>query len=259
MSTKFISMRLRPSMCNMVKRHYPSKIGFYGINLDYLFKNTPLDGVQRELSKQWMAVHSSDLMRQALVYKFGGYYADLDVITIRSLRRLHNVYPFEMFFPMKDVSTNCTIPKASRMVGKLNNGIFHFKAGSEFVWKTMVEMRRVYKDRVNDRFGVGPVLVGDVARKFLNLSNLTVIETKELTLLPPFTFLMPAVYPKKFVLTVENKNSSFWDSLLRCSKVVHIFNSDVKDEEVTGNPKRELLSYLGPRYCPASFVHLKQF
>ena len=101
MSTKFISMRLRPSMCNMVKRHYPSKIGFYGINLDYLFKNTPLDGVQRELSKQWMAVHSSDLMRQALVYKFGGYYADLDVITIRSLRRLHNVYPFEMFFPMK--------------------------------------------------------------------------------------------------------------------------------------------------------------
>ncbi|XP_075246683.1 lactosylceramide 4-alpha-galactosyltransferase-like isoform X2 [Convolutriloba macropyga] len=259
MSTKFISMRLRPSMCNMVKRHYPSKIGFYGIDLDYLFKDTPLDGIQREISRPWFSVHLSDLMRQALVYKFGGYYSDLDVITIRSLRGLENVYPFDNFYPIENVSSDCLLPKDAKLKNELNNGLFHFKAGSEFVWQTMAEIRRVYKDMVVHRNGVGPGLVGRVARSFLKTEHMSVIQTKELSLLPPFVFIQPAFRPYQYVFTSTERETSFWESLLRCSKAVHIFHSIVGDEEVTGNARREIFSYLGPRYCPASFVHLKQF
>ena len=35
-------------------------------------------------------VHTSDIARLALAYKYGGFYLDLDIIVLRSLKELHN-------------------------------------------------------------------------------------------------------------------------------------------------------------------------
>uniref|UniRef100_A0A1S4LPB7 Uncharacterized protein n=2 Tax=Ixodes scapularis TaxID=6945 RepID=A0A1S4LPB7_IXOSC len=41
-------------------------------------------------SSSYPAVHMADVLRLAVVYKYGGVYLDLDIVMLRSLQDLHN-------------------------------------------------------------------------------------------------------------------------------------------------------------------------
>ena len=42
-------------------------------------------------ASHYKAVHTSDVLRLLLVYKFGGFYLDLDYVVIRDLSHYHNM------------------------------------------------------------------------------------------------------------------------------------------------------------------------
>ena len=65
---------------------FSSNIRFFTIKLRDAFRDTPLDRFyQREEYRrsEHKTTHLSDTLRYALVYKQGGFYSDLDTITIR--------------------------------------------------------------------------------------------------------------------------------------------------------------------------------
>ena len=61
-------------------------IHFYTVKLKDAFDDTPLERIyQREefRNSQFRTIHLSDMLRTAIIYKKGGFYSDLDSITLR--------------------------------------------------------------------------------------------------------------------------------------------------------------------------------
>ena len=61
-------------------------IHFYTVKLKDAFDDTPLERIyQREefRNSKFRIIHLSDMLRTAIIYKKGGFYSDLDSITLR--------------------------------------------------------------------------------------------------------------------------------------------------------------------------------
>ena len=64
-----------------------TNIQFYTIKLKDAFEETPLERIYQRaefLESNDRPTHLSDMLRVAIVYKYGGFYSDLDSITIKA-------------------------------------------------------------------------------------------------------------------------------------------------------------------------------
>ena len=114
----------------------------------------------------------------ALIYKVGGFYSDLDTLSLGDLSSLENVIG------------------ATNMRGKephLANGAFHLHKHHPLLWRVMEEIVTSYSGR--DRTEIGPLLVTRAVRQHFNISDVISINTAEkggLRVLPSKAF-----YPAK--------------------------------------------------------------
>ncbi|XP_075239897.1 lactosylceramide 4-alpha-galactosyltransferase-like isoform X2 [Convolutriloba macropyga] len=262
MTANYINLTENSNFCQLVMSYYPHSLEFYTMDTLEILKGTPLEGIERRLTirnTEHHAVHLSDALRQALVYKYGGFYLDFDVMTLRSLKTLRNFYGIDQFYAGKKPD-NCALPEGSQLVNKwLNNGHFHFDAKSRFVWQLMQHLNNTYEMFKGARMAFGPPRVYSVAKQFLNVTHLHNVNSKDLSILPSYAF--EAAYDKTslYFWSGRDRDDSYWEELLRCSYGIHIINSWTKKLVVTGNPKRELYAYLGPKNCPISFSDLNNF
>ena len=70
-------------------------IKFLKININQVFRNTPLEGfdqLEAFTQSNWTLSHLSDSLRFAVIYKYGGFYSDLDTVTIKDLSNFENVF-----------------------------------------------------------------------------------------------------------------------------------------------------------------------
>ena len=72
----------------------------------------------------------------AIIYKHGGFYSDLDAVTIKDLSSLKNTIGFEDWYTP--------------------SGEFHFEKGHKVMKRSMVKISSNYKG--TDRIEIGPVL-----------------------------------------------------------------------------------------------------
>ena len=81
-----------PALCSLFDKFYPEKLNFYSVDFDELFRGTSLEGIKadRRQSKP-VFTNMSDMMRAAILYKYGGFYFDQDVVTLNDLRGLRNI------------------------------------------------------------------------------------------------------------------------------------------------------------------------
>ena len=95
MTSKSLNLSRTNSTCQ-IYTNYPN-IQFYSVNLTDVFSGTPLAAIENRLNKNadHAATHLSDLMREAVIYKFGGFYMDLDFVVLRSLLGFKNVQTME--------------------------------------------------------------------------------------------------------------------------------------------------------------------
>ena len=64
---------------------------------------------------------------------------------------------------------------------------------------------------------------------------------------------------KNYWRGTNSVDAQYWDEMIDCAFAVHFFSYETRSYEVLGNPKRELYSYLAPKFCPASFYPHEQF
>ena len=85
------------SMCQLY--HNYKNVEFYTIDFEDLFKDTPVEGIMSQIEKvvNHGITHLSAVARKALILKYGGFYLDLDVVVLKSLRYLTNFYPLEQY------------------------------------------------------------------------------------------------------------------------------------------------------------------
>ena len=83
------------SVCRLY--YYYKNVEFYTINFSKLFENTPVVGIEKKIDKvvSHGITHYSSISRKALVYKYGGWYLDLDIVVLKDLAQLTNFYALE--------------------------------------------------------------------------------------------------------------------------------------------------------------------
>ena len=118
-------------------------------------------------ARQLFIVHTSDLLRYFLVWRFGGFYSDLDILTLRPLLSLP---PGWVSVDTKETSvTTCTspsVPSRSLMLTCLCNGLLSFTRG-DVLMRTVLESAHTFfpHPRFEFHYGVlGAILVMYVLR-----------------------------------------------------------------------------------------------
>lgn len=102
-----------------------------------LFANTPLEEwwTTGAVNKSNIAtIHISDAARLAVVYKFGGFYSDLDTIAVR---RWNNLLRFSAVGYLRE-------NLAPKVFDSMGSGVLLFKAEHPFLKMAMIEFARKY-------------------------------------------------------------------------------------------------------------------
>ena len=224
-----------------------ANLHFYTIQLPKIFAGTPLEGFHTRESvreSRFRHVHLSDALRLALIYKAGGFYSDLDTVTLRDLSRHQNV----IGATYKDGNTSSP---------HLANGEFHFKRKHPLLLLTMQGLAKVY--RGEHRNEVGPLLITQAARMLYKVGDVGTLQTSQLTVMPSSFFYPAKSFQVESLWQARPRSFSEWFLFLQNSKMVHFYGSQSNMLVVERNPSHELYAVLGPRYCPVSYWSSQHF
>ncbi|GLT59145.1 hypothetical protein SLA2020_319810 [Shorea laevis] len=192
------------------------KVAVAAPNLDELLKDTPAHvfaSVWFEWRKtKFYAIHYSELVRLAALYKFGGIYLDSDIIVLRPLSSLKNSIALE--------------DQMAR--SPLNGAVMAFEKHSSFVMECLKEFYLTYDD-TQLRWN-GADLLTRVARKFLRKTHLFTKQL-ELNVQPSFLFfpLSSHQIARYFVAPVTEiekvQQDTLFKKILNESLTFHFWNS----------------------------------
>jgi len=225
-----------------------NSVRFYTADLSEVYSNTPLlETIQSKkfAYSKFRATHQSDAFRLALIYKYGGFYIDLDTVTIRSLSQYKNIIGATK------------INAKSETPAHLANGVFHFSAGHPLLWKTMEEFAKVYTG--NTRVEVGPMLITKVVKAFFNVSSISGLDNEMLTVLPSSIFYPIRAFEVQSLWPTKPKSFEAWEKMFSDSKMVHMYASQSNQWLVEKDPSHEAYALLGPRYCPSVYSSSSEF
>ena len=223
-----------------------------------IYKDTPLeDWYQRDKEKLYKGrffMHDlSDSMRLALVYKYGGYYSDLDVLNLQSLKPIQNVDGFGLENNKEET----------------NSAVFIFKKNHPFFLTAFKELNETFK---TDSWSYnGPLLVVRALRKYCETEDIF----KKLKLEDNFEYrkvgkrsnskcdvnMFPGryFYPLRWE-TIKNvaftPNANFSIDLFLNSYTVHFFNYLSRSIQVRLNSK-SIYEYIASQSCPYTYGLLK--
>ncbi|KAI3811827.1 hypothetical protein L1987_21559 [Smallanthus sonchifolius] len=185
-------------------------------DLDFLFKNTPaqswLDHIKngkRNPGKIPLAQNLSNLIRLAVLYKYGGVYIDTDFVILKDFSGLRN-------------SIGAQSSTRSGNWTRLNNAVLVFDKNHSLLYKFMEEFASTFN---GDKWGYnGPYLVSRVVERETTKAEVN------FTVLPPIAFY-PVDWTRVggFFTTPVNQVHRSWieakvDQLNKLSYGVHLWN-----------------------------------
>jgi len=209
------------------------------VNFELLLNGTPLERMfsdGRYSRGCCKTVHTSDILRLAVLYRYGGWYTDLDTVTTAATKTLQR-----------------TVGIAGDFVA---NGNMIFPSQSRFLRRLMVRADQRYTGKGWN--SLGPALLTETIIEECNLTrnsasslvgrhrscgNITVLSST-------------AFYPFKANERAElfrSRDDQFWTNKFQRSFSVHFFGQITSGRNgwVTGN--RTAYDFLGPRYCPKAY------
>jgi len=225
-----------------------SNINFYKIDLEKIYEKTPLqDLVQSNIfsNSKFKATHQSDALRLALIYKYGGFYSDMDAVTIRDLSNFQNVIG----------ATTKNAKPATHF--HLANGEFQFKGNHQILWETMEAFSKEFTGK--KRVEVGPMLITRTIKNHFQVEFVETIKSETLTVLPVQEFYPIKSFEKDQFWPVEPKSFKYWAKLFENSSMVHFYGSKTNVLVIERDPSHEAYAVLGPRYCPISYWSSDRF
>ncbi|XP_071724805.1 uncharacterized protein [Rutidosis leptorrhynchoides] len=198
----------------LIDRSY--KVAAVRPDLDFLFRNTPAETWFHEIKtgkkdpgEISLAVSLSDLIRLAVLYKYGGVYLDTDFVTIKSFKGLRN-------------SVGAQSADRSNRWTRLNGAVLVFDKNHPILYEFMEEFASTFD---GNKWGQnGPYLVSRVVKKMEGRPGYNV------SVLPPKAFY-PVSWTKigDFFKMAANQADSKWveATLLKLSANtygVHLWN-----------------------------------
>ena len=114
-------------------------LSFYTINITEAVKNTPIENLYNLpefKSSPNRMTHLSDSLRLVLIYKFGGFYSDIDMIVIKDMSKLRNVF-------------------ANIGVRHIPNGEFQLEKNHRIMLPILTKIKEEYKGQ--GRTEIGPL------------------------------------------------------------------------------------------------------
>ncbi|XP_050234765.1 uncharacterized protein LOC126682999 [Mercurialis annua] len=194
------------------------KVGAIKPHLQFLFDNTPAEKWIRDMmngekgsGRIPIAQNLSNLIRLAVIYKYGGVYLDTDLIILKSLMGLRNSIGAQSIHPV------------SKKWRRLNNAVLIFDRNHTLVYEFIQEFAETFNGNIWGHNG--PYLVSRVAEKVAGKPEFNV------TIMPPAAF-----YPVDwngiggFFKKPESQTESRWvqETVLELTKGnsygVHLWN-----------------------------------
>lgn len=184
------SIKAKINLPNLLKKH--KNIKWSSINLTSIFENTPLNdwwlkGKLNTDDDYFKYSHLSDALRLLLVYKYGGFYSDLDHIAIK------NYQPLLKFSALINNNVNKIDTESS---------FFHMKKEHEFLLQAMQEFSNNY-DR-SDWGANGPKLLKRTIIKYCktqSLKDLLITDSNQ-----PGLIISKNINSQKHLLKKSNQN-----------------------------------------------------
>lgn len=232
------------------------KLHFRTVNVDDVFEGTALQEVQesgRLANSPHPIVHLSDALRLVLIEKYGGWYADLDIIFLDNLHGMKNVIGSDQ------LSREQQLRNPNSLGDVVSNAIFHFEAGHPVVSLAVQAFTKSFDGKWSSG---GPNLLNKV---ILLLCQSPGIESNINEKCKQKKVNLSVVEPKLFYPVgwfdaqdlVSKLSEEEWVDIFKDSKVVHFYQSSMNKKSKMlkrrfyGNEYPGLL-YLAQNYCPTS-------
>lgn len=264
--------------CQLVNMNdqFGEAINIYYVDFSSLAAGTSLEGFfeSERLLRQSINkfVHMADAVRLLLLYRYGGFYSDTDMIILRDLTNLHNVVASDQ------VTEIMYTEDGHRIVGnKISNAMLHMDKGQNLVKCCMDNFKQAFTPR--DWAAAGPDLIH---RCFLNQcgfpnSRLQQIPLTEERFSSDSCDGVSVVSDKSFYpvswlqksLLWEGRTKKDWDKMFDGSYSVHFYHGSsnlhtgenswkIKRPQYYGARKPAYLS-LALEHCPVSFYSQPAF
>lgn len=249
--------------CQLVRGRVTSQVNIFTLDPDTFSRASPLEGFfssESLASTPHRTVHTSDALRYLLLYKYGGFYLDLDYLVINDLTHYSSFVLEEVnhstlnmivanHFPVQVADT------LDRWMGSiLTNSAMAFPRGDQFVRRLLESLVQAYNDPGTFAI-IGPSLVTSVARNFTGTENILDI-TPDMGLNVVRQNHISGVAAHRTPLLFNSPMSrESWKYLLREASSLHFTASFTAkhfpniDRE---DPESSAYSLLAPYLCPVA-------
>ncbi|XP_037786489.1 lactosylceramide 4-alpha-galactosyltransferase-like [Penaeus monodon] len=220
-----------------LRAHY-GNLRVVGVDLDRLFAGTPVEQIftsgnwTRET--RWPANNLSNLLRNVLLWQWGGFNSDTDCLCVRSIENLRNVIAYD---------------EKQRVV---NNAVMHFDARHDYVGAMMEYHRLNFKTNVWHTNGPGTATATAMRLcETRNLNELLHRKCPALTLLPlkKLQFYRFDAWKRYF----EPRAESDFLKKHREVYVLHLYNK-LSEKEPVRVGSSSIYDSTARRVCPVTYA-----
>ncbi|XP_059092020.1 lactosylceramide 4-alpha-galactosyltransferase-like [Tigriopus californicus] len=249
--------------CQLYSRFNEPRLIFRRVDRAKIFKNTPIQPVfeRGDLDRgPNQIVQNSDALRLLLIRKYGGWYADLDVVFMQDPSSWQNIITGDHHRVVGDGS----------VIGEnLNNAVFHFDKGHPYLELCLEQFAINFDPMV--RLSGGPYTMSKALKKICGMEENSIINLNTFTRdrcrgvgVVKQHLLYPLGWFEIDVFTSERKSRSQWAAKYNSSITIHLFNSIAGSDKVVLKPKFygndvPAYLYLAERFCPLCYNSVKRF
>jgi lactosylceramide 4-alpha-galactosyltransferase len=230
-----------------VLSQYPN-VSVILLNEKKYFLGTPMEDwyIKKDWRKSPFSIaHLSDYIRILSLYKGGGLYLDLDILTLK---------PY-----IGDIFHNFLVYGSARM-DHISNGAMHLEFGHWFSKEIMKELKKEYEP--NSYTYHGPDVVSEVMKNVCGLTagNPNSNQCKDIHLLSDKSFYpIPSIFSG--LLFQENENTTQSETFAKIKKSfgLHSWNSLSRFQKSFDIDSNQILAVLAKKHCPITVSMAKYF
>jgi hypothetical protein len=251
-----LSIKAQSKLLNFTLIKQYSNLVWLKLNPKELFRDTHLDSwwTSGQVFKSVHKIaHFSDAARLAVLYKYGGFYSDLDTIAVKSFEALMNKSGAGYLYENG---------------ASLGNGFLHFTKRHSFVEFLMNEIQLKYNPNI--WAANGPVLLKESLKSFCQFDDIykMLMKKSENSTSKFHKCNDLIIYPKNYFFPYTWYNPDLADLFLKNARIdisriidsysIHFYGKMSTDNYRVGINDFSLYEYLAAHNCPLVYEHVKK-
>jgi hypothetical protein len=218
------------------------------LNEKNYFSGTPLEDWYRRgewRNSQYEMAHLSDYIRILTMYKIGGLYLDIDILTLK---------PFT-----GDLLKNFLVYGSSRM-DHISNGVIHLRRGHRLLREIIKMLAKDYDPTAY--LYHGPEVVSEVMKNMCGLVTGKSISNKctDVVLLPDYLFYpIPSIISPILFQNFNNLTHTEWFIKINNSFGLHLWNSISHLQNSLNISSSQIVANIARQQCPTTVKRSAEF